>query len=73
MGTDAVVVDVGTFVAAGHDDGFILAITVVALFEGFDEFVAGNVLDIRKTAETNFGEVEDVLILQECAQMGGVP
>ena len=46
---------------------------MVALFEGFDEFVAGDVVHVGETAEANLWKGEDVFVLQQCAQMGGIP
>ena len=53
LGTNAVVVDVGALVASGHNYGLIFSITMVALFEGIDEFIPGDIPDIGETMETN--------------------
>ena len=70
---DALVVDVGTLVAAADDDGLVHPVAGITLFQGINQFVAGHKTDVVESLYAQAREGEDLARLQGTAQPGGVP
>ena len=69
----ALIIKVGTLVAAAHDDGLVHSVSTVASLQCFYQFASGQHPDVGKTTHTDFGQTEAIVLCNQLTQAGSIP